>query len=212
MGSMTPELLLIAAGVAGYLLGSIPFGLVITRMLGLGDIRAIGSGNIGATNVLRTGNKGAALATLILDSGKGAIAALIARYVLAATMSHDLGVEAGIIAGACAVLGHNFPVWLGFKGGKGVATTLGTLLATAPYVGLAACGIWLLTAVVTRYSSLAALVSLTAAPVLAWFLATPAHAAAFALLAALAWIRHRENLRRLLNGSESRIGDKKKKA
>lgn len=125
-------------------------------------------------------------------------------------MSADLGVEAAIVAGSCAVLGHNFPVWLGFKGGKGVATTLGTLLATAPFVGLAVCGLWLLTAVTTRYSSLAALVSLTAAPVLAWFLATPVHAAAFALLAVLAWIRHRENLRRLLNGSESRIGSKKK--
>lgn len=195
MGSMTLEFLLIAAGIGGYLLGSIPFGLVITRMLGLGDIRFIGSGNIGATNVLRTGNKPAALATLLLDSGKGAIAALLARYVLAGSMSADLGVEAAIVAGSCAVLGHNFPVWLGFKGGKGVATTLGTLLATAPFVGLAVCGLWLLTAVTTRYSSLAALVSLTAAPVLAWFLATPVHAAAFALLAVLAWIRHRENLR-----------------
>jgi glycerol-3-phosphate acyltransferase PlsY len=209
---MAPDLLLTLAGLGGYLLGSIPFGLVITRLLGLGDIRAIGSGNIGATNVLRTGNKGAALATLLLDSGKGAIAALLARYVLAASVAPDLAVEAGIVAGVAAVLGHNFPIWLKFKGGKGVATTLGTLLATAPYVGLAACGVWLLTAVITRYSSLAALMALTVAPVIAWYLATPAHAAAFALLAALAWIRHGENLRRLLNGSESRIGDKTKKS
>lgn len=207
---MSPDLLLAVAAVGGYLLGSIPFGLVITRMLGLGDIRSIGSGNIGATNVLRTGNKPAALATLLLDSGKGAIAALLARFVLAGAAAPDLGVEAGIVAGACAVVGHNFPVWLRFKGGKGVATTLGTLLATAPFVGLAACGLWLLTAVTTRFSSVAALVSLTASPVLAWFLATPAHAVAFAALAVLAWIRHRENLRRLLNGTENRIGDKKK--
>lgn len=210
MAELSPTALLALAALGGYLLGSIPFGLVITRLLGLGDIRAIGSGNIGATNVLRTGNKPAALATLLLDSGKGAIAALIARFVLAAADVDGLGIEAGLAAGVAAVFGHNFPVWLKFKGGKGVATTLGTLLATAWPVGLVACGLWLLTAVVTRFSSLSALVALTGAPVAAWFLATPVHAAAFALLAVLAWIRHRENLRRLLNGTESRIGAKKK--
>lgn len=207
---MSPTLLLILAAAGGYLLGSIPFGLVITRLLGLGDIRTMGSGNIGATNVLRTGNKGAALATLLLDSGKGAIAALLAAYALAVPLGMDMAAEAALVAGFCAVLGHNFPVWIGFKGGKGVATTLGTLLATAPLVGVIACGVWLLTAVTTRYSSLSALVALTAAPVAAWFLATPVHAAAFAALAVLAWVRHRENLRRLLNGTESRIGSKKK--
>ncbi|GAA0581923.1 glycerol-3-phosphate 1-O-acyltransferase PlsY [Caenispirillum bisanense] len=208
MADLSPALLLAIAAVGGYLLGSVPFGLVITRLLGLGDIRQIGSGNIGATNVLRTGNKPAALATLLLDSGKGAIAALLALALLGG--DGDLGVEVALAAGVAAVFGHNFPVWLRFKGGKGVATTLGTLLATAWPVGLAACGIWLLTAAITRYSSLSALVALTVAPVAAWFLATPLHAAAFALLAVLAWIRHRENLRRLLNGTESRIGSKKK--
>lgn len=209
MADLSPALLLAVAALGGYLLGSVPFGLVITRLLGLGDIRQIGSGNIGATNVLRTGNKPAALATLLLDSGKGAIAALLAAAMLGGG-GGDLGAEAALAAGVAAVFGHNFPVWLTFKGGKGVATTLGTLLATAWPVGLAACGLWLLTAAITRYSSLSALVALTVAPVAAWFLATPLHAAAFALLAVLAWIRHRENLRRLLNGTESRIGSKKK--
>ncbi len=197
-------LLLCLAG--GYLLGAVPFGLVLVRLAGLGDVRAIGSGNIGATNVLRTGRKDLAFATLVLDSGKGAAAALIAQAIL----GFDAPPAYGLAAGGAAVLGHNFPVWLGFKGGKGVATTLGTLAATAWPVGLAACGLWLLTAVLTRYSSLSALVCLTLAPAIAWVLATPAHAATFAALALLAWIRHRENVRRLIDGTESRIGGKKK--
>ncbi|MCF8482481.1 MAG: glycerol-3-phosphate 1-O-acyltransferase PlsY [Rhodospirillum sp.] len=198
----TPLFLLAASALGGYLLGAIPFGLVITKLAGLGDIRAIGSGNIGATNVLRTGRKDLAFLTLILDSGKGAIAALLALW-LAGNES------AALAAGACAVLGHNFPVWLGFKGGKGVATTLGTLIATSWPVGLAACGIWLLMAALFRYSSLAALVALAAAPVLAHWLASESHVWVFGALALLAWVRHHANIRRLLKGEESKIGAKK---
>lgn len=192
----------VLALIGGYLLGSVPFGLVLTKPFGF-DLRAIGSGNIGATNVLRTGRKDLALATLLLDSGKGAIAVAIAW-----ALTGD--VVAMLVAGVAAVVGHNFPVWLGFKGGKGVATTLGVLLATAWPVGLAACATWAAVAAAFRYSSLAALVALAAAPVYAWLWATPAHTVAFAVLAVLAWVRHHENIRRLLKGEESRIGKKKK--
>ncbi|KJS36054.1 MAG: glycerol-3-phosphate acyltransferase [Rhodospirillaceae bacterium BRH_c57] len=191
----------VLALIGGYLLGSVPFGLVLTKPFGF-DLRAIGSGNIGATNVLRTGRKDLALATLLLDSGKGAIAVAIAW-----ALTGD--VVAMLVAGVAAVVGHNFPVWLGFKGGKGVATTLGVLLATAWPVGLAACATWAAVAAAFRYSSLAALVALAAAPVYAWLWATPAHTVAFAVLAVLAWVRHHENIRRLLKGEESRIGKKK---
>ncbi len=190
------------AAVGGYLLGSIPFGLVLTRMAGLGDIRQIGSGNIGATNVLRTGRKGLALATLLLDGGKGAIAVGLAWALL--------GGHATLVAGFAAVLGHNFPVWLGFKGGKGVATTLGTLIAAAWPVGLAACGTWLVVAALFRISSLSALVALAAAPVYAWFLVGPETAAMAAGLAALGFVRHQANILRLIKGQEPRIGAKKK--
>jgi len=194
----------IAAAVIGYLLGSIPFGLVLTRMAGLGDIRKIGSGNIGATNVLRTGNKGLALATLLLDGGKGAAAVLIARY-----FEPDLAV----IAGAAAFIGHLFPVWLKFKGGKGMATALGTLLALNWEVGVLCCLTWLLVALVFRYSSLSALLSIAMSPVYAWFLGTtpevwPQVYLSLAL-AILVWIRHHENIRRLLKGQEPKIGRKK---
>ena len=195
-------MILMIAAVLGYLLGSVPFGLVLTRAAGI-DLRSIGSGNIGATNVLRTGRKGLALATLLLDSGKGAIAALLA---LALTGS----AEAAIAAGFFAVLGHNFPVWLGFKGGKGVATTLGVLIATAWPVGLAVCATWLVVAAIFRYSSLAALVALAVAPAYAWTLATPLHAAMAAALAVLAIVRHHENISRLMAGTEGKIGSKKK--
>lgn len=194
--------LLIAAFAGGYFLGSIPFGLVLTRLAGYGDIRKIGSGNIGATNVLRTGNKPLAALTLILDSGKGGIATLLALYFG--------GVEAAIAAAAGSMLGHSFPVWLGFKGGKGVATALGVLLAIAWPVGLAACGTWLLAAVAFRISSLSALIAIGLSPVVAWFLAGPAVAGLCVFIALLVFIRHKENIARLLKGQEPKIGAKKK--
>ncbi len=189
-----------AVGLAiglGYFLGSIPFGLVLTRLAGLGDIRNIGSGNIGATNVLRTGNKALALLTLILDGGKGAAAALAAHYAAP---------ELAPIAAVAAVLGHLFPVWLGFQGGKGVATTLGALAALSWPVGLAAVLTWLLVAFVFRYSSLSGLVSIALAPAYAWYWTDPAIAIAAAILAIFVWIRHKQNIQRLLAGAEPKIG------
>ncbi len=201
--ALTPPL--IVALLGGYLVGSIPFGLVVTRAAGLGDIRKIGSGNIGATNVLRTGRKGLAALVLVLDAGKGAIAALIA-YAFALPEEARL---AAILAGGAAVVGHNFPLWLKFKGGKGVATTLGTLTALAWPVGLACCATWLAVAALFRYSSLAALVALAAAPLYAHWLADPALVYAAGLLAVLAWARHHQNIARLLKGEETKIGQKK---
>ncbi len=191
---------LILWAVIGYLLGSIPFGIVITRMLGLGDLRQIGSGNIGATNVLRTGNKPAALATLLLDSGKGAIAVLLARALA--------GDGAALIAGAAAFLGHLYPVWLNFKGGKGVATFLGTLLALDWRLGLGACAIWLVTALLTRISSLSALVAAALSPLVALWLDGPRLALVVAFMAVLIFIRHRANIARIRTGTEPRIGKK----
>ncbi len=194
---MSQALALAVALVAGYLLGSVPFGLVLTRLAGHGDIRRIGSGNIGATNVLRTGNKPLAGVVLVLDAGKGAIAAAAGMALW--------GPDAGLVAGVTAVIGHNFPVWLGFRGGKGVAASLGVLLVTAWPAGLLAVATWLAVAGITRYSSLAALLGLGLAPVYAWFLYTP-HAALGALvLALLALVRHRDNIRRLIRREESRI-------
>lgn len=186
--------------IFGYLLGSVPFGIVITRALGLGDLRQIGSGNIGATNVLRTGNKPAALATLLLDSGKGAIAVLLAR--------HFGGETAGILAGGAAFLGHCFPIWLGFRGGKGVATFLGTLIALHWPLGLIACAIWLLTALVSRISSLSALIAAALTPVFAWALGRNDLILVTSFMAALIFLRHHANIRRLLQGTEPRIGKK----
>ena len=194
--------ILIAAAVGGYLLGSIPFGIVITRALGLGDLRAIGSGNIGATNVLRTGNKGAALATLILDSGKGAMAVLLARWLA--------GDAAALAAGGAAFLGHLFPVWLGFRGGKGVATFLGTTLALFPALGVMACALWLATAAITRISSLSALVAAAGAPVFALIWGLRGLAGVTLFMAVLIVLRHRANIQRLLAGTEPRIGGAKK--
>ena len=189
---------MILAAALGYLLGSVPFGVVITRVLGLGDLRKIGSGNIGATNVLRTGHKGAALATLLLDSGKGAIAVLLARA---------LGGEgAALAAGAAAFLGHLFPVFLGFRGGKGVATFLGTLIALYWPVGLMACGLWLVTAALTRISSLSALVAAAGVPILALAFGAQGLTMAALFMAALIFLRHRDNIARLLAGTEPRIG------
>ena len=184
--------------VAGYLLGSIPFGVLIARALGLGDLRAIGSGNIGATNVLRTGHKGAALATLLLDASKGAIAVLAARALG--------GEAAAILAGTAAFMGHLFPVWLGFRGGKGVATFLGTILALHWLLGLAACAVWLLTAAALRYGALAAIVAAAITVPLAAAMGRGDLMLPAALMAALIFLRHRSNLARMRAGTEPRIG------
>ena len=195
---------LILAALLGYFLGSIPFGLVLTRYVGGIDLRTVGSGNIGATNVLRTGRKDLALATLVLDSGKAAIALMIARSVF--------GDVAGLTAGAAAFVGHCYPVWLKFNGGKGVATFFGLLLAGLPMVGIAAGATWILTALAFRFSSLGALAAASIAPVIAYFLADPALAqieAGFCVfLAALIFWRHRGNIQRLATGQEPRIGAK----
>lgn len=182
----------------GYLLGSIPFGLLLTRAAGLGDIRSIGSGNIGATNVLRTGNRKLALATLLLDAVKGAVAVLLAVWLS--------GTDAGLIAGGGAVLGHTFPLWLGFRGGKGVATAFGVLLAIAWWIGLLAGAVWILLAGLTRISAAGALAAFAAAPILAAFLARPEVAGLAAAIALLVFIRHAPNIRRLIAGTEPRIG------
>ena len=184
----------------GYLLGSIPFGLLLTRAIGV-DIRKVGSGNIGATNVLRTGNKGLAAATLLLDAGKGAAAVLLGQQFG--------GVDAGMLAGVAAFIGHCFPVWLGFKGGKGVATLLGVALAAAPLAGVAALIAWLLGAVVTRFSSVGGMIAGVTAPVAAWALGFPHAAIALAVMAVILIAKHHENIGRLLTGTESRIGAKK---
>jgi len=198
--------LIIGAVALGYMLGGIPFGLVLTRLAGYGDIRKIGSGNIGATNVLRTGNKPLALATLILDSSKGGIA------VYLASLAGDAPILP-VLAGVSAVIGHNFPAFLNFKGGKGIATTLGTLLVMAWPVGVASCLTWVVVAALFRFSSLAGMASIVAAPVYAWFMYyVPNHelvAYGAAFLAVLALIRHRANIRRLLAGEEPKIGKKK---
>lgn len=189
---------LIAATLLAYLLGSVPFGLVIARAAGLGDLRSIGSGNIGATNVLRTGNKPAAALTLILDAGKGAIAVVLARWLL--------GETAALLAGTAAFLGHCYPLYLRFRGGKGVATFLGTLLALAWPLGLAACATWAATAALTRISSLSALCAAALAPLLALAFSQPALALASAAMTGLIFLRHAPNIARLRNGSEPKIG------
>ncbi|WP_205758612.1 glycerol-3-phosphate 1-O-acyltransferase PlsY [Qingshengfaniella alkalisoli] len=187
----------VAVAIAAYLLGAVPFGIVIARLFGLGDLRQIGSGNIGATNVLRTGNKLAAFLTLVMDAGKGAVAVLVARVAL--------GEDAAQVAGFAAFLGHCYPVWLGFKGGKGVATFLGTLLALAWPVGVIACLIWLAVAKLSRISSLSALIAAALAPCTALFLAKTT-VVLLICLAALVFLRHRPNIKRLLSGTEPRIG------
>ncbi|MEX0628385.1 MAG: glycerol-3-phosphate 1-O-acyltransferase PlsY [Cucumibacter sp.] len=187
------------AAIAGYLLGSIPFGLLITRAAGLGDIRKIGSGNIGATNVLRTGRRELAALTLLLDAGKGAAAVLLARYFLTE--------NAAMVAGLAAFLGHNFPIWLGFKGGKGVATYIGVMLGLNWIVGALFCIIWLIVAFARRYSSLAALTAAAATPVFAWIWSGPELAGFSAAFALLIYYRHWPNIRRLVDGTETRIGE-----
>jgi acyl phosphate:glycerol-3-phosphate acyltransferase len=187
--------------LAAYLLGSIPFGLILTRLAGHGDIRNIGSGNIGATNVLRTGNKGLAIATLLLDGAKGALAVFIGRW-----LNIDPALPA--LLGFFAVIGHCFPVWLKFKGGKGVATALGFLLALSWQLALAMMAVWLIIAFAFRYSSLAALIAFITAPVLSWFMNTPGLILPTLGLAVLIVWKHRENIDRLFKGSESKIGKK----
>jgi glycerol-3-phosphate acyltransferase PlsY len=184
----------------GYLLGSIPFGLILTRLAGGGDVRAIGSGNIGATNVLRTGSKGLAVATLLGDMLKGTAAVLIAAALWGSDESRS--------AGLAAFLGHLFPVWLGFKGGKGVATFIGILIAMSPLAALGYGAVWGLVAAITRYSSLAALIACALSPLMLWALDLRPEAGLFLLLAALVWFMHRANIERLRNGTESKIGGK----
>ena len=192
------ELVVIPVCLLGYLLGSIPFGLLLTRLAGLGDIRGIGSGNIGATNVMRTGNKALAAVTLLLDGFKGAAAVLIA----AALADRDVA----LLAGLAAVLGHLFPIWLGFKGGKGVATGLGVLIAAAWPIGLAACAVWLLVAAAARLSSLASLAAFAFAPCVALLLEDFGVVKLAFTIAVLVFVRHQANIRRLLAGTEPRIG------
>src|ERR1700730_3636457 len=192
-------LLLAAAALAfGYLCGSIPFGLILTRLAGTADIRSIGSGNIGATNVLRTGRKGLAAATLFGDALKGTLAVLV--------VEHFWGRELALVAAAGAFLGHLFPVWLGFKGGKGVATYIGLLLALAWPAAIAFGVIWLAVAALTRYSSLAALIASAATPALLWIFGKAIEAELFTLLTVLTWIMHRTNIARLLRGTEGKMG------
>jgi glycerol-3-phosphate acyltransferase PlsY len=192
------SLSILASFVFGYLLGSIPFGLILTRLAGLGDIRAIGSGNIGATNVLRTGRKGLAAATLVLDALKG---------TLAVAIGWRFGVHAALAAGLGAYLGHCFPVWLKFKGGKGVATFLGVLLGLHWPTMIVAALAWIATAAATRYSSLSALVASVVAPIALLLFGQLQAAALCLVLTLLIWLRHRENLKRLIAGAEARIGE-----
>lgn len=203
MNDLDPNMLIALAAFAGYLLGSIPWGLVLTRMAGLGDIRKIGSGNIGATNVLRTGHKFLAFLTLILDASKSAVAALI--FI-------QINEVASIVAGFAAVLGHNFSIWLKFQGGKGVATSLGAILMVSWPVGVLTCCAWLLIAGTFRFSSAASMGSLAAAPVITWwFSGNTTIMIMTAGLAVLSMVRHKENIVRLVRGQETRIGQKKDK-
>ena len=183
--------------IGAYLIGSIPFGLILAKLGGMGDLRRIGSGNIGATNVLRTGSKKLAAATLLLDGAKGYVAVLI-PYLF-------FGPDVTFFTAIAVVLGHLFPVWLGFRGGKGVATTLGVLLGLIWLLGVAALATWLTVALIFRYSSLSALLALALAPAYAWWLGEPQAGGIAIFLALLVWIRHAGNIRRLVRGEESRI-------
>lgn len=189
---------IIAVASLSYLLGSIPFGMVIAKVMGLGNLREIGSGNIGATNVLRTGNKPAAFLTLLFDSGKGAVAVLLAGCFF--------GQTAALIAGLFAFLGHLYPVWLGFKGGKGVAVFLGILLAINFWAGLATCLTWLVTAIVVRISSASALVASALAPVWLYLIDTKSGVLFVIIMTLLIWVKHKDNIKRILKGVEPKIG------
>ena len=186
----------VLTAIIAYLAGSIPFGLILVNITGAGNLREIGSGNIGATNVLRTGHKNIAIATLILDCGKGGVTVIVAQ-------SH--GLDLAVIAGVCSVVGHIFPIWLKFRGGKGVATVLGVLLAIAWQVGLTAVATWLIIAAIFRYSSLAAILALTLSTVYAWYLPDTNVSIMTTLIAGLSILRHKENMWRLIKGKESKI-------
>jgi glycerol-3-phosphate acyltransferase PlsY len=198
---MSADAFLPVALIVGYLLGSIPFGLLLTKLAGTEDLRSIGSGNIGATNVLRTGRKGLAAATLLGDALKGTLAVIIAGYYG--------GPDAAMLAGLGAFLGHLFPVWLKFRGGKGVAVYIGILIGLFWPAAIVFCVIWLTTAVVTRYSSLAALVAGVVTPIFLWWFGHLALASLFAVLTLLLFYMHRENIKRLQAGTEGKIGAKK---
>ncbi|MBR2273838.1 MAG: glycerol-3-phosphate 1-O-acyltransferase PlsY [Alphaproteobacteria bacterium] len=205
---MSTNLVYGLSALMGYLIGSIPFGLLLTKMAGYGDIRKIGSGNIGATNVLRTGNKTLALLTVLCDASKAGIAAILAYYFLAKTES--TAITASLVAGAFGVLGHNFPVWLKFKGGKGVASSFGFILATCWPVALIALAVWLIMAFIFKYSSLSALTAALFVPLTSYFLAPSAeYTWVYSAIVALVIIRHHANIRRLLKGEESKIKLKK---
>ncbi len=212
---MTLSLTLCALG--GYLAGSIPFGLVLCYLAGYGDIRKIGSGNIGATNVLRTGNKTLALLTVLLDAFKAGIAAFVAQKILPETPINFLGIETtlnvlgGLVAGSMGIIGHNFPIWLKFKGGKGVASAFGFILMTQWQIAVLALGVWLLMAFTFKYSSLSALAAAVAMPVVAYFMCSPIYAVFYTAIALLVIVRHHANIARLLKGEESKISFKKKK-
>jgi acyl phosphate:glycerol-3-phosphate acyltransferase len=197
---MSPEALLLVALIIGYLLGSIPFGLILTRLAGTADLRSIGSGNIGATNVLRTGRKGLAAATLTCDMLKGTLAVLIAGYFG--------GPDAAMLAALGAFLGHLFPVWLKFKGGKGVAVYIGVLIGLFWPAAVLFCALWIVTAAISRYSSLSALIASLITPIFLWWLGHLALAALFAVLTLLLFYMHRANIARLQAGTEGRIGQK----
>lgn len=197
----SPGLILALVAVLSYLLGAVPFGLVMSRIFGLADPRSIGSGNIGATNVLRSGSKPAAALTVLLDGAKGGIAVLIARALV--------GEDAAQIAALSAFLGHLYPVWLSFKGGKGVATFLGTVLALSPVTGIAACLLWLATFAIFRISSLGGIMSPALTPVAALLLGHGDKVLVLAAMAIFVWWRHRENIARILKGTEPKVGQKK---
>ena len=186
----------VLTAIIAYLAGSIPFGLILVNITGAGNLREIGSGNIGATNVLRTGHKNIAIATLFLDCGKGGVTVIVAQ---------SQGLDLAVIAGVCSVVGHIFPIWLKFRGGKGVATVLGVLLAIAWQVGLTAVATWLIIAAIFRYSSLAAILALTLSTVYAWYLPDTNVSIMTTLIAGLSILRHKENMWRLIKGKESKI-------
>ena len=213
---MSDAMLFTLWGIGGYILGSVPFGLVLCYLAGYGDIRKIGSGNIGATNVLRTGNKWLALLTVILDASKaGIIAWLALRFILPKPFAFAgilcyLNVAVALFAGSMAIIGHNFPVWLKFKGGKGVASAFGFLLVTKPLIGLSVFAIWLLTAFITRYSSFSAIIAAISLPIITYFTAEPVYTICYTALVILVLIRHHANFVRLFKGQESKISFKKK--